>query len=86
MTQTTTYPLRLPHSLKAALTEIAKEEGTSVNQFITLAVAEKLSAIRTQEFFMQRRDKADFAAFDRIMHRQGGEPPRHEDEPINRTP
>ena len=39
--QTATYSLRLPVSLKAALAEISKEDGTSINQFIAAAVAEK---------------------------------------------
>ena len=34
------YPLRLPASLKAAVAEISREEGTSINQFVAMAVAE----------------------------------------------
>ena len=45
------YPLRLPASLKAALAEISRAEGTSMNQFVAVAVAEKISAMRTAEFF-----------------------------------
>ena len=37
--QTSTYPLRLPASLKSAIAEISKEEGTSINQFVAMAVA-----------------------------------------------
>ena len=33
--RTVTYPLRLPASLKAAVAEISKEDGTSINQFVT---------------------------------------------------
>ena len=43
--QLSTYPLRLPASLKAAVAEISKTDGTSINQFVTTAVAEKVSAI-----------------------------------------
>ena len=39
--RTATYSLRLPASLKAALLQISKEDGTSINQFVTTAVAEK---------------------------------------------
>ena len=39
--QKSTYPLRLPASLKAAVAEISKEDGTSINQFVTTAVAEE---------------------------------------------
>ena len=44
MTDTKTYSLRLPRSIKAAVEKIAKKEGVSVNQFIATAVAEKLAA------------------------------------------
>jgi len=77
---TATFPLRLPKSIKAELARTAKQDGTSINQFIAVAVAEKLSALRTAEFFSERAKKADFDAFDRIMNREGGEPPRPGDE------
>jgi hypothetical protein len=40
------------------------------------SVTEKLSTTATAEFFAERRSRADLTAFDRIMNRQGGEPPR----------
>ena len=40
--RTVTYPLRLPASLKAAVAQISKEDGTSINQFITTTVADDL--------------------------------------------
>ena len=58
---------------------LAKADGISINQFIATAVAEKLAALRTVTFFAERRAHADFAAFDRIMHRAGGEQPKEED-------
>ena len=50
-----------------------------MNQFIATAVAEKLAVMTTAEFFAERRARADFSAFDRLMRRQGGEPPRPDD-------
>ncbi len=79
MKKHSTYPLRLPHSIKAEVERLARQDGISINQFIATAVAEKLSAMRTAEFFAERRARADFAAFDRLMRRQGGEPPRPDD-------
>ena len=70
------FPLRLPRSIKAAVERRAKEDGISVNQFVATAVAEKLAAMSTAEFFAERRDRADFTAFDRLMRRSGGESPR----------
>ena len=78
-TKTATYPLRLPLSLKAAVEKLAKRDGTSVNQFVVVAVAEKLSAMATADQFAERRARADMQAFDRVMDRAGGEPPRPDD-------
>jgi hypothetical protein len=44
MTETMTYPLRLPRSIKKAVEQQSREDGTSINQFVATAVAEKLSA------------------------------------------
>jgi len=46
---------------------------------VATAVAEKLAAMNTAAFFAERRDSVDFAAFDRIMRRAGGEPPHPDD-------
>ena len=80
MTQTMTYPLRLPRSLKRAVERQSKEDRTSINQFVATAVAEKLSALQTAEFFADRKSRADFKAFDKLMKRRGGRPPREGDE------
>jgi uncharacterized protein (DUF1778 family) len=46
--------LRLPRSLHEQLRELAREEGISVNQFVVLAVAEKVAAISTIEYLEKR--------------------------------
>jgi hypothetical protein len=58
-----TYPLRLPRSLKRAVERQSKEDRTSINQFVVTAVAEKLSALQTAEFFADRKKRADFKTF-----------------------
>jgi len=80
MSVTKTYPLRLPKSLKDAVERLSREDGTSVNQFVATAVAEKVSALQTARFFEDRRARADFKAFDKIMRRRRGQPPREGDE------
>ena len=77
--QTSTYPLRLPASLKEAVAEISKEDGTSINQFVVMAVAEKISAMRTAEFFAARSAEADLEAARRILRRAGGQLPDPDD-------
>ena len=50
MNKGNTYLLRLPASLKAAVEDLSKQDGTSINQFITTAVAERVAAMKTAEF------------------------------------
>ena len=80
MTNTSTYPLRLPTSLKKQVARLAKRDKTSMNQFIALAVAEKISALETEEFFTKRAQNADLEAFKSILLRSGGVPPREGDD------
>jgi hypothetical protein len=80
MKETQTYPLRLPRSLKEAVARLSREDRTSINQFVTTAVAEKVSALETARYFADRKVRADFKAFDKIMKRRGGKPPRAGDE------
>jgi hypothetical protein len=80
MKETRTYPLRMPKSLKEAVERLSREDQTSINQFVTTAVAEKVSALQTARFFEDRKARADFKAFDKIMKRRGGKPPRVGDE------
>jgi len=80
MSEIKIYPLRLPRSLKDAVVRLSKQDGTSINQFVATAVAEKVSTLEAARFFQDRRALADFKAFDKIMRRRGGEPPRQGDE------
>ena len=48
------YALRLPASLKHSIEQVARYDGTSLNQFIVTAIAEKLSAIKTADYFVGR--------------------------------
>lgn len=56
------------------------EDGTSLNQLIVTAMAEKLSALRTADFFQERRARANVDAALRIMRRKRGEVPPEGDE------
>ena len=77
--RSSTFPLRLPASLKAAVAEISREDGTSINQFVTTAAAEKISAMKTAEFFAARGSEADLEAARCILRRTGGQPPEPDD-------
>jgi uncharacterized protein (DUF1778 family) len=64
------FALRLPASLKSAIEKAAREDGTTSNQFIVTAAAEKLSALKTADYFAERAARADIDVFDRIMNRK----------------
>jgi hypothetical protein len=49
------YPLKLPASIKKAAQRLAKEDGVSLNQWISVAVAEKIGAVETAADFFKRR-------------------------------
>jgi len=78
-TRVATFPLRLPVSLKTALETISERDGTSLNQFLVIAAAEKIAAMQNEEFFLERRNRADREAFLRVLNRAGSEAPSHED-------
>ncbi len=80
MAAVSNYALRLPASLKKAVEELAREDGTTLNQFIVSAVAEKLSALKTADYFTGRAARADVEAALRILNRSGGEAPQPGDE------
>jgi hypothetical protein len=56
-----------------------KKDGTST-EFVSTAVAEKVSALRTATYFAERQARADFQTFDKIMKRKSGKKPREGDE------
>lgn len=76
MSVASNYALRLPASLKREVEKVARDDGTSLNQFIVTAVAEKLSALRTADFFEERRERANIGAALEVMSRVRGEVPR----------
>lgn len=55
--------VRLPNSLHEAARKVARQEDVSVNQLITLALAEKISALTAQEYFAARAARGDEARF-----------------------
>ena len=62
--------LRLPNSIHARVRELAEREGISINQFVTTALAEKLSALLTEEYLAARAARGTrrkfLAALDRV--------------------
>ncbi|OYV54276.1 MAG: hypothetical protein B7Z71_13765 [Acidocella sp. 21-58-7] len=69
------YSLRLQPSLKNAAERIATAEGTSVNQFINVAVAEKIAAMEAEAYFTERARKGSRTAFLAFLDGAGDSPP-----------
>lgn len=75
------FALRLQPSLLEEARRTADEEGIALNQLINVAVAEKLSAIRTESFFRERARRANIPEAIEILNRMGkGNPPVEGDE------
>lgn len=72
--------LRLPDSIHRHIKEIAKLEGVSINQFISTAVSEKVSAILTEAYLSARADRAKEGNLKSILDRVPARAPLPEDE------
>lgn len=72
--------MRLPRSILAGIEKLSKADGISINQFVSIAVAEKLAIMQAETYFAERQARADLTDFDRLMARQGGTAPREGDE------
>jgi len=74
-----TISLRLPNYLHSTVREWAGRESISINQFITLALAEKLSALMTEEYLGERAKRGDRQKFERAMARVADIEPEEQD-------
>jgi len=72
------FSLRVPPTLLAEARKAADSEGVALNQLVNLALAEKISAMRTQEYFEERARQADPAKVTRMLARVGKGNPRIE--------
>ena len=55
--------LRLPNSLHERARELARREGVSINQLVSAALAEKMSALLTEEYLEARARRGSRARF-----------------------
>ena len=64
-----TMSVRLPDSIHQRLRDLARRERVSINQLITTAVAEKLSALDTEEYLQQRAKRASRERFQEVLRK-----------------
>ncbi|MBF0328057.1 MAG: toxin-antitoxin system HicB family antitoxin [Nitrospirae bacterium] len=72
--------LRLPNSIHRHIKDIATKEGVSINQFISSAVSEKISALMTEDYLKQRAKRANKTDFKKILSKVPSRKPIHGDE------
>jgi hypothetical protein len=75
-----TFRLRLPDSLHKRVRELAQQDGISINQFISTAVAEKLSALLTEEYLEARAKRGSRDKFLAVLAKVPDAPPEPGDE------
>ena len=72
--------LRLPESIHRHIRDIAKAEGVSINQLISSAITEKISAIMTEEYLQKRADRANIKDMEVVLNKVADRDPIKGDE------
>ena len=72
--------IRLPDSLHKRIKEIAQRDKVSINQMITLAVAEKLSALETEDYLAQRASRGSRDKFRKALRKAANRKPHPQDQ------
>ena len=72
--------LRLPESIHRHIRDIAKAEGVSINQLISSAITEKISAIMTEEYLQKRADRANIKDMEAVLNKVSRRDPLKGDE------
>lgn len=75
-----TLSLRLPDSLHKRVRELAQQDGISINQFISTAVAEKLAALMTESYLEERAKSGSREKFRAVLAKVPDAPPEQGDE------
>ncbi|MHB8871954.1 MAG: toxin-antitoxin system HicB family antitoxin [Candidatus Doudnabacteria bacterium] len=71
--------LRLPESLHRKARDLAKKENTSINQLVSSALAEKISAITTEEYIQTRAGRASKSRFKKALSKVKDSAPNERD-------
>lgn len=74
-----TISLRLPDSLHSTARALAEQEDISLNQLITLALAEKVSALMTEEYLGERAKRGNRKKFQRALNKVADMEPEEDD-------
>jgi hypothetical protein len=75
-----TLSLRLPESVHQKLSQLAKDEGVSLNQLLCSAAAEKLAALMTEEYLAERASRGSLRKYKSVLAKVPGRKPVPGDE------
>ncbi len=70
MTDYVTCRVRLPRGLQAQVSAVTRQEGGTINQFIAVAIAEKLTTAEALEALAKRARRADMKSFRQVLRRR----------------
>ncbi len=59
--------IQLPDSLYRSLRELAEQDGISPDQLVTLAIAEKIAALRTERYLQERASQGDRGRYEAVL-------------------
>lgn len=62
-----TISLRLPDSLHEGVRKLAKQDNISINQFVATALAEKMSALTTETYLVERAKRGSKKSFENVL-------------------
>jgi hypothetical protein len=74
-----TLSLRLPDSLHEGVRKLAKQDNLSINQFVTTAVAEKISALATESYLEDRAKHGSKKKFEKVLAKVKSAKPDEQD-------
>ncbi len=75
-----TISLRLPDSLHKKAREISSKDGISINQFVTSALAEKISSFLAEEYLEERAARGNKQAFMKALKKVKNKQPDQEED------
>ncbi len=74
-----TISVRLPESLHQTVRALAEREHVSINQFIALALAEKIAALTTEEYLVSRAQRGSREKFEQALSKVADVEPSEDD-------
>ncbi|NER80856.1 MAG: ribbon-helix-helix protein, CopG family [Leptolyngbya sp. SIO1D8] len=75
-----TLSIQLPDSLYKSLQKLAEQDGISLDQFIALAVAEKISALTTEGYLQDRGSQGNQSKYEAILAKVADVEPEPKDQ------